>query len=98
MDRLGALRERNTGSHYAKRVPWRELRETGRKRDRGGEKRKNKGRWGWGKGTGRTSRERGREETEERRRKDEISEGDRKDRDQGNRHLRDALRLERAAR
>lgn len=38
VDRLGALRERNTGSYHAKRVPWCELRETGRKRDR----RKNK--------------------------------------------------------
>lgn len=36
--RLGALRERNTGSYHAKRVPWCELRGTGRKRD----KRKNK--------------------------------------------------------
>lgn len=34
VDRLGALRERNTGSYHAKRVPWCELRETGRKRDK----------------------------------------------------------------
>lgn len=61
MDRLGALRERNTGSHYAKRVPWRELRETGRKRDRGGEKRKNKERRGGeGEPRERLEKERGR--------------------------------------
>lgn len=34
VDRLGALRERNTGSYHAKRVPWCELRETERKRDK----------------------------------------------------------------
>lgn len=41
VDRLGALRERNTGSYHAKRVPWCELRETGRKRDGRKNKRKN---------------------------------------------------------
>lgn len=55
VDRLGALRERNTGSYHAKRVPWCELRETGRKRD----KRKNKRPRG-------IKREHGEEEEEER--------------------------------
>lgn len=34
VDRLGALRERNTVATIAKRVPWCELRETERKRDK----------------------------------------------------------------
>lgn len=48
VDRLGALRERNTVATMAKRVPWCELRETERKRDkwknkeRGGEKERKK--------------------------------------------------------
>lgn len=46
VDCLGALRERNTGSYYAKRVSWRELceraREGEREEKRGCVKRKNK--------------------------------------------------------
>lgn len=96
VDRLGALRERNTVATIAKRVPWCELRETERKRDK------------W-KNKERGAKERERKEKrgepgerlgprQKRGRRSEMSEGDRKDsrnprgrgergKEKGDRHL-----------
>lgn len=102
VDRLGALRERNTVATIAKRVLWCELRETERKRD----KWKNKERGAREEKRGEPG-ERLRLNRQKRRRKSEMSEGDRKDsRNPGRRgekegesasFLRDASRLERTA-
>lgn len=91
VDRLGALRERNTGSYHAKRVPWCELRGTGRKRDKRKNKRKSGIKRKRGKKGGRNLRRtsQGRNGREGGRwRKGEISEGGLKRQgSRGNRHL-----------
>lgn len=91
VDRLGALRERNTGSYHAKRDPWCELRETGRKRDKrknkrqSGVKREKEQREGEGTSGGRREGEKGgREENGERAK---YPRGLKRQGSRGNRHL-----------
>jgi len=111
VDRLGALRERNTVATIAKRVPWCELRETERKRDkwknkeRGAKEREREREERKERGTGRTSRT----EAEERKKERNVRggpKGQQKSEGQGGEgegeggsasFLRDASRLERTA-